>query len=428
MQGCKMLKRILAVSLYFIFCVCLEANTFSEDSYLMMSSDAFNRGDYAAAKNGYLTLYEQTKNISYAKEAAISAANMGDLETAAKLALLYQNTTKNTNDLPTNKILVDTYMKMGDVKKAISLLESIKKQEDSLPVNNVLGTLYLSEKEYDKAFSLLDNYYNQTHDEESLGKLLMIYFTKNDSNAALELLKSHLEKYGCSDQLCQKSIDIFARLNDVADAEKIFQKIYDKSPTIENARYLIWILASEKKYKQAQDIAQKFPLNRHLLLELYVVQKNFSAASKQAGLIYQEKQAPKYLALEAIYLFESLKNPQPKEIKAIVEKLEKSIKERKKEIEQIKENPNSQDAFFYNFLGYMLIDYNLDIKKGIEYVKEALEIDPSSISYVDSLAWGYYKLGRCAEAKKIFATIPDDQIQSEAELKSHFQSIQSCQK
>ncbi|MDO7252307.1 tetratricopeptide repeat protein [Helicobacter cappadocius] len=423
-----MLKKILALGFYLSMSICVSANAFSEDSYLMMSSDAFNRGDFAAAKDGYLTLYQQTKNISYAKEAAISAANMGDLQTAAKLALLYQNTTKNTNDLPTNKILVDTYMKMGDTKKAISLLENIKKQEDSLPVNNVLGTLYLSEKNFDKAFSLLDNYYNQTHDEEALGKLLMIYFTKNNPTAALNLLKSHLQKYGCTDQLCQKSIDIFARLNDIADAEKIFQKIYENSPTVENARYLIWILASQKKYKQAQDIAQKFPLNRHLLLELYVVQKNFSAASKQAGLIYQEKENPKYLALEAIYLFQSLKNPKINQIKTIAEKLEKSIKERKKEIISFKENLNSQDAFFYNFLGYMLIDYDVDIKKGIEYVKMALDIDPSSISYVDSLAWGYYKLGKCAEAKKIFATIPDDQIQAEPELKSHFESIGACQK
>ncbi|PAF53382.1 ATP-dependent nuclease subunit B [Helicobacter sp. 13S00482-2] len=423
-----MLKKNLVRSSCLIFCICLNANTFSEDSYLMLSSDAFNRGDFAAAKDGYLTLYERTKNISYAKEAAISAANMGDLETASKLALIYQNTTKNTNDLSTNKILVDTYMKMGDIKKAISLLENIKKQEDSLPVKNVLGTLYLSEKEFDKAFLLLDSYYNQTHDEEALGKLLMIYFTKNNSNTGLSLLKSHLQEYGCSDQLCQKSIDIFARLNDMNDAQKIFQNIYDKSPTVENARYLIWILASQKKYKQAQDIAQKFPLNRHLLLELYVVQKNFAAASKQAGLIYQERQNPKYLGLEAIYLFESLQHPQINQIKRIVKKLETSIKERKEEIRSIKENLNSQDAFFYNFLGYMLIDYDIDIKKGIDYVKVALEIDPSSISYVDSLAWGYYKLGKCAEAKKIFATIPDDQIRAEPELNSHFQSIQSCQK
>ncbi|WP_095274945.1 ATP-dependent nuclease subunit B [Helicobacter sp. 11S03491-1] len=423
-----MFKVILGIICGLMVCAILDANTFSEDYYLMLSSDAFNRGDFKGAKDGYLTLYEETKNIAYAKEAALSAANMGDMQTAAKLALLYQNVTKNTKDLPTSKILADSYIRMGDIKKAISLLESIKKEEDSLPVDNVLGTLYLSEKNFDKAFGLLDNVYNQTHDEEALSKILMIYLAKNDKPAATGLLKSHLEKYGCSKDLCQKSFDAFVRLNDLSDAQEVFQMIYNKSPTIENARYLIRILAYQKKYKQAQEIAQTFPLNRHLLLELYVAQKEFSAASKQASLIYKEQKNPKYLALEAIYLYQSMETPKKQTIEEIIKKLEHSLSERQKEIVSIKENLNSQDAFFYNFLGYMLIDYNLDVKKGIHYVKIALEVDPGSVSYVDSLAWGYYKLGKCIEAKKIFATIPKEQIEIETELKSHFDSINSCTK
>ncbi|PAF44679.1 ATP-dependent nuclease subunit B [Helicobacter sp. 11S02596-1] len=424
-------KNILKVALSVMICmpamsVFLQAETFPEDYYLMIASDAFNRGDFETAKDDYLVLYEETNQIAYARQAAVCAASMGDFETALKLAILYQETTKDTNDLPTNKIIADGYIRMGDIKKAISLLETIKKKEDSLSVDNVLGTLYLSQKEFGKAFLLLDRFYNETHDEEALEKIITIYLAKNNKTAALNLLKSHLRKYGCSSQLCEKSFNTFAQFNDLTDAQEVFKEIYEKSPTIENARYYIWILASQKKYKQAQEIAQTFPLDRHLLLDLYVVQKDFAGASKQASLIYQEQKDPKYLALEAVYLYEAMQTPQKDTIKKVVQKLENALNQRKKEISSIKENLNHQDAFFYNFLGYMLIDYDMNIKKGIDYVKVALGIDPSSISYVDSLAWGYYKLGKCKEAQKIFSTIPKDQIEIEPELKAHFEAINTC--
>lgn len=428
-QRNKMLGVVLRVFLGIGISSLLSASALSQDLHLVVSADAFNRGDFALAKDGYLLLYEETKEIAYAKQAAMAAASMGDLQTASKLAFLYQNVTKNTQDLATNKILVDSYIRLGDIKKAISLLELIREKEDSLSVDNILGTLYLSQKEIDKAYSLLNGVYNETHDEIVLEKILTIYLGKNDKVATLNLLTSHLQNYGCSDNLCKKGIDLFLRLGEASQAEKIFGLFYEKSPTIENAQYLIWILSYEKKYKQAQEIAQNFPLNRHLLLDLYIAQKDFASASKQASLIYQEKKTPKYLALEAVYEYEameSLGRLQKQSLESIIKKLELAIKERKKEALAIKENFNEQDAFFHNFLGYMLIDYDLDVKKGLDYVKVALSIDPSSISYVDSLAWGYYKLGKCAEAKKVFSTIPSENIQNEDELKIHFERINSC--
>ncbi|GAA6867806.1 hypothetical protein HpHA245_15420 [Helicobacter pylori] len=47
---------------------------------------------------------------------------------------------------------------------------------------------------------------------------------------------------------------------------------------------------------------------------------------------------------------------------------------------------------------------------------------------MDSLAWGYYKLGNCLEAKKIFSSIAKESIQAEPELKEHNKIIQECKK
>ncbi len=52
-----------------------------------------------------------------------------------------------------------------------------------------------------------------------------------------------------------------------------------------------------------------------------------------------------------------------------------------------------------NYLGYLYIDKNIDIKKGINLVKKALKINNSNPYYLDSLGWGYYNLGEYKKAE-----------------------------
>jgi tetratricopeptide (TPR) repeat protein len=51
-----------------------------------------------------------------------------------------------------------------------------------------------------------------------------------------------------------------------------------------------------------------------------------------------------------------------------------------------------------NMLGYSLIDRNIEVETGIEMIKKALNISPQSGAIMDSLGWGYYRLGRFTEA------------------------------
>jgi len=49
------------------------------------------------------------------------------------------------------------------------------------------------------------------------------------------------------------------------------------------------------------------------------------------------------------------------------------------------------NATAMNYLGYMLIDYNLDVTSGIAHVQQALKREPKNPAYLDSLGWGYFK-------------------------------------
>ncbi len=51
-----------------------------------------------------------------------------------------------------------------------------------------------------------------------------------------------------------------------------------------------------------------------------------------------------------------------------------------------------------NFVGYGLINRAIDIPAGMDMIREALKASPRSGAIIDSLGWGYYKLGQYQEA------------------------------
>jgi predicted Zn-dependent protease len=55
-----------------------------------------------------------------------------------------------------------------------------------------------------------------------------------------------------------------------------------------------------------------------------------------------------------------------------------------------------------NNLGYMLIDRDIDAGKGLSLVEKALSYLPEETSYLDSKAWGLYKIGKYEESLEIF--------------------------
>ena len=59
---------------------------------------------------------------------------------------------------------------------------------------------------------------------------------------------------------------------------------------------------------------------------------------------------------------------------------------------------NAQRPEIMNFLGYGWIDRGLHIKEGMDLVRQAMSLNPHSGAIVDSLGWGYYKLGDYVQA------------------------------
>ena len=87
----------------------------------------------------------------------------------------------------------------------------------------------------------------------------------------------------------------------------------------------------------------------------------------------------------------------------------------------------ANEAVYYNYYGYLLIDHDIDIKKGLELVLKAHELSPSSNYIIDSVAWGYYKLGDCKSAKEWMDKVAGDaEFMEQIESKTHKIAIDKC--
>lgn len=61
---------------------------------------------------------------------------------------------------------------------------------------------------------------------------------------------------------------------------------------------------------------------------------------------------------------------------------------------------NPEDAPALNYLGYMLADRNVKLPEALSLVTKALELEPNSGAYLDSLGWVYFKMNRLPEAEE----------------------------
>ena len=111
-----------------------------------------------------------------------------------------------------------------------------------------------------------------------------------------------------------------------------------------------------------------------------------------------------YLALEAMLIYENAQNRNNIILlRQVTNKFEEVVKK-------------SNNALYWNYYGYLLIDHSLDIKKGMQCVQEALKQEPKNPYFLDSLAWGYYKLNDCKNAQIVIGEIAQEDIQKEKEI------------
>jgi len=182
------------------------------------------------------------------------------------------------------------------------------------------------------------------------------------------------------------------------------------------AKKIVQIYSYKRDYLKLMSFLEENHFDDELLLQLYVSAKNYKDAYKLADTLYSKNNDIDLLGQSAIYEYEAQKGELSKEtLENIIKKLQKVVQK-------------TDNTLYLNYLGYILIDHEIDVAQGIAYIKKVLKKQPKSAYYLDLLAWGYYKEGRCSEAKKIIDEVVTLKGGDDPEVLYHKKEIHDCVK
>jgi len=387
-----------------------------EDAYVLFALDAEAHGAYAAAAQYYALLYEKAPRETYRD---LFFENL-------LMAKQYDDVLRNADamqkedgfDAQVERYRIRALVGKGDLKAAeaaaLALLARTKAKQEYVAVAEV----YALQKQYNTALRYLESAYDIDYDEAVLDKMaVMMYVNLDRKKDAVALLETHIRMNGCSERICKRLASLYSEQNNIDGMLATYLRLYDSHPSQEVADAIVRIYSYQNDPVHLKQFLEAYHTDDVLLLKLYINAREYGKASELAEALYQTTGEAAYLGQSAIFAFEGAADKKaPALIAAVVEKLKRAVKSEK--------NP-----LLLNYLGYLLIDNDVDPAAGIVYVKEALEQEPDSPFYLDSLAWGYYKLGRCKEADAVMQNVLKAMKgEQDPELELHLKAISECLK
>lgn len=387
----------------------------AEDTYILLALRAEELKDFNSAASIFNKLYEKSNKKEYLYRSLTNELHAKKYEKIITQIDVLNKDGVVDNRLTRTKILalIKLHKYEQARKLAIDLVEITHKVNDYILVSDI----YVKQKKYDTALKYLESAYAQNYNEKLLDKMaIVLYVNLQRKKDAIAYLQTHLRVHGCSKLICSRLIGFYSNENDIDGLLSIYLRYYEMYKNDEVAKKIAQIYTYNKNYIKLMSFLEESRIDDKLLLELYINAKNYKSAYPLADELYKKTGEINYLGQSAIFEYESTKNKDNKKIQ------ERVIKKLKKVINQ------KEDSLYLNYLGYLLIDHDINAKEGIVYVKRALKIEPNSIYYFDSLAWGYYKLGQCKKANKIMKKIIKLKGDTDDEVITHINAINRCLK
>ncbi len=419
-----MYKSIVPLVLIFIFAGCLGLEPKSEikpnqkafeeeDAYILLALRSEQIGDYKSAAKIFEMTYEKSDKKEYLYRSLQNELSAKDNE---KVVLRIDEILKGTlSDLSLVRMKIIALIQLQKLEEAknlaLKLVSLTRKVDDYLLVSGI----YVEQKKFDTAVKYLESAYAQEYNEKIMDKIsIILYVNLQRKKDAIAQLETHSRMHGCSKLICSRLLGFYSDENNIDGLLSTSLRLYEIDPNDETTKRIIQIYAYQKNYVKLIAFLQKSGGDDELLLQLYINAQNYAKAAPLAQKLYFERGDVTFLAQSAVYEYESSADKNDTSMQnRVIKKLKKAV--------QIKETP-----LFLNYLGYLLIDHEIDVEAGMEYVKKALKREPTSLFYLDSLAWGYYKLGECKRAKEIMDKVVYLEGGDDEEVVFHVKIINKC--
>ncbi len=384
-----------------------------EDTFTLYALDAQVRQKYHNASGFFTELYKQTSKKEYLYQSLQMLQQAGDTKGLSKTTA--EALVKFPEDETLKRFEIIGLLKGGNFgeasQKALLLSEKTKKAPDYL----LYADARLKLSDYNGALVGLKKAYDISYDDATAERIALIQYTQlGEKSAAIKFLKEHIGTHGNSKVVGKRLATLYADSGDFNSAAQMYEQTYeiDLDPVI--AEEVVKVYAYQQDLSKMSAILEKSHINDPLLLDIYVRNKVFDKASSLAQKLYEQDNNPLYLAQSSVYTYEASND---KKDVIMLDKVVDGLKKATKEVD---------DPLYLNYLGYLMIDHDLNITEGMGYVRKALEKQPGSPFYIDSLAWGNYKLGECTEALRLMKQVESMIGTEEEEVKEHLKAIEKC--
>jgi tetratricopeptide (TPR) repeat protein len=255
------------------------------------------------------------------------------------------------------------------VKIFQSLFDQAEKGSEELKTNKPLFQQYLAASyedmgEYAKAISIYEQMVKNDPSPRTYFLLINAYRVDRQFDKALSVGKQQLDKNPKDDELALVYARSLADAGKAKDGAEILDKRLQGDPT---------------------------NLDLYInLSQIYVQAKRFNDAEKILRRAEEQNLDKSRLRFQLATVYDRQKD---------FGKAESLFKE------ILKENP--KDAPTLNYIGYMLADRGVRLDEALQYVQQALVLDPNNPAYLDSLGWAFFKMNELQKAEKYLLQAAD---------------------
>jgi len=393
-----------------------------EDLYIMLALDSEKNLDFKNSFKFYDKLYKLTSKKSYLKKAisySYKSSSYEQMYTLSKKAV--DIFPKEEEYFKHQQIIALHGQKKTD--QALKDAKKIIKKYQTWQSYELIANIYYEIKDYKNSLKYYESAYAIKQNDKTLIRLTdILYSYLNQKDVALAYLETYIQTKKCNPKICNKLMLIYQEQGNIDGMLSILNRMYIKykdkpnlSQTTLFIQRLIVSLLEKKDIKKAIKFLEESGIDQTKLINLYYQDRQLKKALRLTKRLYRKTKNPELLGKIAMYRFELAPNKK-KVMKNVIANFELAL------------SSGINNASYQNYYGYLLIDFDIDVEKGLKLVKQALKTAPNNMAYLDSLAWGYYKQNKCQKAYDIMAKIIQATGLKDPEIKLHFQKIEKCLK
>ncbi|OCL82697.1 tetratricopeptide repeat protein [Arcobacter porcinus] len=314
-------------------------------------------------------------------------------------------------------------LKESNLDESLKIALKLTKKYKNLKNFELLGNIYLVKQDYQNAYN---SYLKAlTFDSNSIASIHALsgldFFNFNKKEEAVFRVEESLKNTNYNYNLVLQLYTFLNILKDDKKTEDFLKEsyeFYDKNGFMIERNALINLIFN--RFENQDKTILFFERNKiedEVLVELYIAKGDKEKALSLANKIYSKNRTIIVLSQKATLTYElalEKKELSQTKLKSVIEMLEEIVK------------VNKNQAYYLNYLAYLLIDHDIDYERGIKLVREALLQEPNNLAYIDTLAWGEYKIKNCKEAYGFMNYIVQQIGLEDEEIKLHFNKIKEC--